>query len=61
MAGNLGVFFAKVRGEHWETGEVVKSKSMVYMIEGNIVLISRAILAAFPNTSRGFLNMMTKP
>ena len=31
MAGNLGVFYAKVRGEHWETGEVV--------IKGNIVLI----------------------
>ena len=44
MAGNLGVFFAKVRGEHWETGEVVESKSMVYMIKGNIVLISRAVL-----------------
>ena len=38
------MFFAKVRVEHWETGEEVKSKSMVYVIEGNIGLVSRAIL-----------------
>ena len=44
MAGNLGVFYAKIRGGHWGTGEVVQSKSMVYMIEGNIVLIFRAVL-----------------
>jgi hypothetical protein len=44
MAGNLGVFYAKVRAEHWKTGEVVESMSMVYMIEGNIVLVSRAVL-----------------
>ena len=44
MAGNLGVFYAKIRGGHWETGKVVESKSMVYMIEGNIVLISSAVL-----------------
>ena len=44
MAGNLGVFYAKVRAEHWKTGEEVESKSMVYMIEGNIVLVSRAVL-----------------
>ena len=43
-AGNLGVFFAKVRGEHYITGEVVESRSMVYVIEGNIVLVSRAVL-----------------
>ena len=43
-AGNLGVFFAKVKGEHYETKEVVEARSMVYVIEGNIVLVSRAIL-----------------
>jgi hypothetical protein len=43
-AGNLGVFFAKVRGEHNETKEVVESKTMVYVIEGDIILVSRAIL-----------------
>jgi hypothetical protein len=43
-AGNLGVFFAKVRGEHHETEEVVKSRTMVYMIEGDIILVSKAVL-----------------
>jgi hypothetical protein len=38
------VFYAKVRVELWKTGEVVKSKSLVYVIEGNIVLVSRAVL-----------------
>ena len=33
-AGNLGVFFAKVRGEHQEC---VKARTVVYVIEGNIV------------------------
>ena len=40
----MGVFFAKVRGEHHETKEVVESKTMVYVIEGDIILVSRAIL-----------------
>jgi hypothetical protein len=35
-AGNLGVFFAKVRGEHHNTEEVVESRTMVYVIEGEI-------------------------
>ena len=38
------MFYAKVRVELWKTGEVVKSKSLVYVIEGNIVLVSRAVL-----------------
>ena len=43
-AGNLGVFFAKVRGEHHETQECVEARTMVYVIEGKIVLVSRAVL-----------------
>jgi hypothetical protein len=43
-AGNLGVFYAKIRGVHWKTGEVVESKSMVYVFKGSIVLISREVL-----------------
>jgi hypothetical protein len=43
-AGNLGVFFAKVRGEHHKTEEVVESRTTVYMIEGDIILVSKAIL-----------------
>ena len=41
---NLGVFFAKVRGEHYETQEVVEARSTVYVIEENIVLVFRAVL-----------------
>jgi len=44
MAGNLGVFFAKVRGEHFMTKEVVEARSMVYVTEGSLVLVSRAVL-----------------
>ena len=43
-AGKLGVFFAKVRGEHHETQECVEARTMVYVIEGKIVLVSRAVL-----------------
>jgi hypothetical protein len=43
-AGNLGVFFAKRRGEHQETEEVVESRTMVYVIEGDIILVSKAVL-----------------
>ena len=43
-AGNLGVFFAKVRGEHHKTEEVVESRTMVYVIEGDIILVSKAVL-----------------
>jgi hypothetical protein len=38
------VFFAKVRGKHHETEEVVESRTMVYLIEGDIILVSKAIL-----------------
>ena len=44
MAGNLGVFYAKVRGEHFESGEVIETKSMVYVIERKILLVSKAVL-----------------
>ena len=44
MAGNLWVFYGKIRGEHHEMGEVVETKSMVYVIEGDIVLVSKAVL-----------------
>ena len=43
-AGNLGVFFAKVRGEHHKTEEVVESRTMVYVIKGDIILVSKAVL-----------------
>ena len=43
-AGNLGVFYAKVRGEHHLSAEVVETRAMVYVIEGDIVLVSRSVL-----------------
>ena len=52
MAGNLGVFYAQIRSGHWETGEVVES--MVYVIEGNIVLISRAVLEVLGSIPKHF-------
>jgi hypothetical protein len=44
VAGNLGVFFAKVRREHHMTEEVVESRTMVYVIEGDIILVSKEVL-----------------
>ena len=43
--------FPKVRGEHHETKKVVESKTMVYGIEGDIVLVSKAVWAAFQKPS----------
>ena len=43
-AGNLGVFFAKLRGEHYVTDESVEARAMVYVIKGDIVLVSRSVL-----------------
>ena len=53
-AGNLGVFFVKVRGEHHETKEVVESRTMVYVIEGNIILVSKAILETLGCIQKNF-------
>ena len=52
MAGNLGVFYAQIRSGHWETGEVVVS--MVYVTEGYIVLISRAVLEVLGSIPKHF-------
>jgi hypothetical protein len=53
-AGNLGVFFAKVRGEHHETKEVVESRTMVYVIEGDIILVSKAVLETLGCITKAF-------
>jgi hypothetical protein len=54
-AGNLGVFFAKVRGEHHETEEVVESRMMVYVIEGDIILlVSNAVLETLGRIPKSF-------
>jgi hypothetical protein len=43
-AGNLGIFFAKVRGSTMRLSEVVESRTMVYVIEGDITFVSKAVL-----------------
>ena len=57
MAGNLGMFFAKITGEHHDAGEVIETKAMVYVIEGDIVLVSSRQYwrswGAFESTSQG--------
>ena len=37
-AGNLGVFYAKVKGEHHLTAESVETRAMVYVTEGDIMI-----------------------
>ena len=39
-AGNLGVFFAKIKANHYKTGKLIETKSMVFVIEGDTVLLS---------------------
>ena len=43
-AGNLGVFFTKVRGHYRETRKVFQSRMMVNVIQGDIVLVSKSVL-----------------
>ena len=43
-AGNLGVFFAKIKATHYKTGELIETKSMVFVIEGDTVLLSKRTL-----------------
>ena len=43
-AGNLGVCYAKVRGEHHLSAEEAETRAMVYVIEGDIVLVLRSVL-----------------
>ena len=43
-AGNLGVLYAKVRGEHHLSAEVVETRAMIYVIEGDILQVSRSVL-----------------
>ena len=57
MAGNLGVFYSNIRGEHFERGEFVESKSMVYVIEGDIVLVSKAVLEMLGCIPKHFLRV----
>ena len=44
QAGNLGVFYAKIKANHYKTGELIEIKAMVFVIEGDAVLLSRRTL-----------------
>ena len=43
-AGNLGVFFARVKGKHYKTGNLVEVKTMMHVIKGDTMLLSRRSL-----------------
>ena len=53
-AGKLGVFFAEVREEHHETEDVVESRTMVYVIQGDIILVSKAVLETLGSIPKNF-------
>jgi hypothetical protein len=38
------VFYARIRGKHYKTGVMLERKAMVYVIEGDICLLSRKTL-----------------
>ena len=44
LAGNLGVFFARIKGRHYKTNELIETKSMVYVIPGDAMLLSSRTL-----------------
>jgi hypothetical protein len=46
LACTLGVFFARIKGKHCKTGKLMETKAMVYVIEGDICLLSRKTLIA---------------
>ena len=43
-AGNLGVFFARVKGKHYKTGNLVEVKTMMHVIKSDTMLLSRRSL-----------------
>jgi hypothetical protein len=45
-AGALGVFYARIKGKHYKTGNMIKTKAMVYVIEGDVCLLSKKTLKA---------------
>ena len=38
--GNLGVYFARVKGNHYQTGKLVEVKTMMHVINGDTILLS---------------------
>ena len=44
VTGAMGVFFECVRGQSEVTGKILVHRGMIYVIEGDIVLLSQSAL-----------------
>ena len=44
LARNLGVFFARIKGKHYRTGKLVEVRTMMHVIKGDAILLSRKSL-----------------
>ena len=53
-AGILGVFYARIQAKHVKSGEIVETKSMIYVIEGDTLLLSKKVLKDLGCVSRRF-------
>jgi hypothetical protein len=48
------MFYARIRGKHYKTGVMLETEAMVYVIEGDICLLSRKTLKALGCLPDGF-------
>ena len=51
VTGATGVFFGCTRGKFAVTGKTLVHRGMVYVIEGDIILLSQTALGVIPKTS----------
>ena len=54
LGGILGVFYARIEAKHSTTGQMIQLRSMVYVMEGSSVLLSRKTLQEFGCISPDF-------
>ena len=47
LVGILGAFYARIEAKHSKTGQIIESRSMVYVMDGASVLLSRKTLQEF--------------
>jgi hypothetical protein len=52
--GMLGVFYARIKGKHYKTGNMIETKAMLYVIEGDVCLLSRKTLKPLGCLPGGF-------
>jgi hypothetical protein len=48
------VFFARIKGKHYKTCDMIQTKTMVYINEGDVCLLSRKTLKALGCLPEGF-------